>query len=497
VSPRVRAWIRRLIPALLLLALAGLAWARLGGGGGFSGGGGGGGGSDELAGLIIEILLRIAIELCFEYPEVGIPMLGITLLGTFLYMNYSSWRDAQPRPQELSPAPPGIPGRELRDLDPDFSRVVLLDLAHALFHRVHEARGHGEWAPLRPYLGSDLWRRVSGGQDLGPGLPRVDEVREVVVGSVTPTAARPRSPRQELVLRFRANYDEVRGSTEAALYVEQTWVLARPRGTPSPRPEAARVLGCPSCGATVELTPEGLCTFCDEPVVRGQHGWQVLSITSTVRTPQVPLELSPGHEAGTEASTRYDPDLARARRELKSRHPDLQLVDVLERLEWMFLELQAAWSAQDEERMRPLETDALHQAHRFWLDRYRARGWRNHIEDVTVTRKEVVRVEVDSYFEAVTVRIFATMKDYTLDRGNSVVGGDRGTPRQFSEYWTLVRTLEAARREEHPAGTCPSCGAPLDKVSAAGVCAYCDAKIVGGDFGWVLALIEQDEVYSG
>jgi hypothetical protein len=31
----------------------------------------------------------------------------------------------------------------------------------------------------------------------------------------------------------------------------------------------------------------------------------------------------------------------------------------------------------------------------------------------------------------------------------------------------------------------------------AGNCEYCQARVVSGDFDWVLSRIEQDEVYTG
>jgi hypothetical protein len=37
---------------------------------------------------------------------------------------------------------------------------------------------------------------------------------------------------------------------------------------------------------------------------------------------------------------------------------------------------------------------------------------------------------------------------------------------------------------------CPNCGAPLD-VDLAGVCKYCKASIMGGEYDWVLTRIEQ------
>ena len=37
---------------------------------------------------------------------------------------------------------------------------------------------------------------------------------------------------------------------------------------------------------------------------------------------------------------------------------------------------------------------------------------------------------------------------------------------------------------------CPNCGAPLD-VDLAGMCRYCKAPVMSGEYGWVLARISQ------
>ncbi len=67
--------------------------------------------------------------------------------------------------------------------------------------------------------------------------------------------------------------------------------------------------------------------------------------------------------------------------------------------------------------------------------------------------------------------------------------------RRFSEYWTFVRRV-GCTRQPHDLASCPNCAAPVE-VNQAGECAHCEATVTSGEFGWVLALIEQDDVYEG
>ena len=60
-----------------------------------------------------------------------------------------------------------------------------------------------------------------------------------------------------------------------------------------------------------------------------------------------------------------------------------------------------------------------------------------------------------------------------------------------------MRRVEAAGIAIGDPSKCPNCGAPLDKINMAGVCEYCGGKVISGAFDWVLAVITQDEEYTG
>ena len=108
---------------------------------------------------------------------------------------------------------------------------------------------------------------------------------------------------------------------------------------------------------------------------------------------------------------------------------------------------------------------------------------------------KISNIVLDAFYESITVRIFASMLDYTVDeKTGEVLHGDARRPRVFSEYWTLIRRV--GHSPSKAAGVqCPACGAPLDRVNQAGACEYCQCVITKGDFDWVLSNIEQDEVY--
>ena len=131
----------------------------------------------------------------------------------------------------------------------------------------------------------------------------------------------------------------------------------------------------------------------------------------------------------------------------------------------------------------------------YWIEMYKREGLRNITENTRIAHIQCVSVTSDAYYDAITVRVYASSLDYTVRTDNgTVVGGSQQKPREYTEYWTLIRSV-APKQVSHHEG-CPNCGAEL-KINMAGHCEYCQAKVTAGDFDWVLSRIEQDESYRG
>jgi hypothetical protein len=120
------------------------------------------------------------------------------------------------------------------------------------------------------------------------------------------------------------------------------------------------------------------------------------------------------------------------------------------------------------------------------------------LEKIDILNIVPVRINLDKFYESITVRIFASCLDYTIDKQGKLIGGSPKKPRAFSEYWTFIRTSGAENIDSgFDLKTCPSCGAPADKIGQAGICGYCGSKLSEGSFSWVLAIITQDDAYQG
>jgi predicted lipid-binding transport protein (Tim44 family) len=200
-------------------------------------------------------------------------------------------------------------------------------------------------------------------------------------------------------------------------------------------------------------------------------------------------------EVGTDLPTVYQADFDAARQRFQALNPDFSWPRVKARVQHIFLELQQAWTDLKWEKARPYETDSVFQMHRYWIEAYQRQQLRNVLKDITVEVIDPVRVLTDPFYDALTVRIFARMIDFTADAKGNRVSGQSTVPRRFSEYWTFIRR-RGAKATAPSSSQCPNCGAPL-RINMAGICEYCRGKVTSGEFDWVLSRIEQDEAYQG
>lgn len=482
---------------LALLLVAAAASARPGGGSSYSGGGssrsGGGGysGGGSSSGGGDDAIVALLVWLVFEHPVVGVPLVVVVVIAAVvkqrLVKSQTDWATVARTGFAAYPPPPPPPRpslEALRQIDAHFSRVVFEDFLYSLYAEVHRARGMGALDRLSAYLSPTAVQTLQQGTR-GP-------VEGVIVGAMTvESASASRGAGARVVVEFESNYTEAgRGC-----YAVERWTLVRGPTAKSRAPDRVRLLGCPNCGAPQEALFSGTCKHCGRVVNDGSFDWTVQHVELLRREERAPVLTANVEERGTQAPTIYDPALTGMLSALTAKDPAFDVGQFQARVGLVFQQFQIAWSARDLAKMRPFLSDALFTTQQYWIGAYLAQRLRNVTEGAHVTKLEVVKVASDAYFDAITVRLFATGLDYTLSDDGRLVSGSRSKPRPYSEYWTLIR----GTNKKGPTRTdlaCANCGAPL-AVNMTGHCTYCKVKVTTGDFDWVLSRIEQDESYTG
>ena len=407
--------------------------------------------SEDILLLIFIVMLFLAIMALMLYGV--LKMVG----SAFTYTtSRSSGTDMPSGDAPFSPLWRGDALEALRHDDPNFSEPAFREFAGLLYERFYEARPRGgNLDSLNAYIQASV---LTDARDL-----QLTAVNEVLVGGARLSSADNARglPRDfhGLQMEFEATYAVERGSAREEFYTVERWLFGRAKTTLSKDPEAMLKLGCPACGNPGEIGKDGKCPFCDQIVNRGNFQWKAFQRTVVERMPKPPMKVPPSggrrgvlneDEVGVDYPTVYPANFAAQQRAFAGRHPDFSWDAMRARVEAIFLNLQEAWSSLEFERARPFETDVLYDTHRYWIERYKSSGLRNRLEQVKITRVVPCRIEFDAFYEIYTVRIFASMVDYVVDREGKVVSGDRDKPRVFSEYWTFIRRVGASRPAFHP-----------------------------------------------
>jgi hypothetical protein len=393
-----------------------------------------------------------------------------------------------------SPPEPQVSQRrkllELQHSDPNFSLVLFDDFLVALYTEIKTAQGRGLLARYQPYLSPAAMSALG---------PPGGEITSVIVGSASVEEVNgldPSSSHVHVKIAFETNYGVRNPQGERAIYSHEEWIFARRRDAKSRTPDKARVIGCPNCGAPLDVVAAGVCTHCRSNVVGGAFDWVVESIAVLATEARGPMLTSNVAEEGTNYPSIIDPGAAPRFGALQTADAGTSWPGLSSRVGLIFTEFQTGWAARDLVKMRPFMSDALFATQTFWVEEYKRQGLRNITENARIASLELANVTQDAFFDAVTVRVYASSLDYTVaDATNQIVSGDRARPRQYTEYWTIIRG-RGAKGPPKLEKVCPNCGAPLN-VTMVGDCTYCKVKVTTGQFDWVLSRIEQDEVYRG
>ncbi len=157
-----------------------------------------------------------------------------------------------------------------------------------------------------------------------------------------------------------------------------------------------------------------------------------------------------------------------------------------------FFTVQEAWTDLKPDMSRRVMADGIWQQHRVQIEQYQEQHRRNILENLAIANATIVGAHSDQSFDTITLRIHAGCADYDIDTDkNKIVRGNK----QFSEWtedWNFQRSSSATTKADGGtmAAKCPNCGAPLD-LSLEGVCKYCKAPVMSGEYDWVLTRIDQ------
>jgi len=430
-------------------------------------------------------------------------MIGVPLALIILFIVYKT-KMANPSPDDeysslVASAPPAVNANvrdqsaaQLQQEDPNFSMPLFQDFCQLLYTNITTFAARQQLSKVSTYISEAA---ATGFSKYWAGA---EDIRDIIIGSCTVTGIYLGAAEENSIrLAMETNYTmkPMGGKKAVTFYESSSWTLSRKKGVKSKGPGEINRFGCPSCGGALDDNPEGKCPYCGSPMEKGLTTWYVTAVSIMERSNNGPDVGGYAPEVGTNDPTVFQVGLMEKMALYKQRYPDFTEEGFKQRVKQVFVGLQQAWTDQKWEKARPFETDQLFQVHLYWITHYRRQQVRNVLENIQVQAVEIVKLQHDAFFDAITVRIHAAMIDYTINYAGSYMGGDRKQPRYFTEYWTFIRR-GGVKESDKTLDQCPNCGAELN-IGMAGKCNYCNNIITTGEFSWILSMIEQDESYTG
>jgi predicted lipid-binding transport protein (Tim44 family) len=107
-----------------------------------------------------------------------------------------------------------------------------------------------------------------------------------------------------------------------------------------------------------------------------------------------------------------------------------------------FFKIQGAWADRDMNTVRHLLTPEMFGILQVDADKMRQEGQLNKLENIAVREVNFTEAWQESGQDYLTVRIYATLLDYTIDeKTGEIISGSKIEPTKFEEYWTFTRPV--------------------------------------------------------
>ena len=398
------------------------------------------------------------IRLLFIAPWLAIPLVG----GVVIYIIYQIYHRRQNLDLDAwNSGPPAPLHREhdtddLRKLDPDFSQVLFEDFAFRLFSTAQRARTTpAGLASIAPYVSPTAQTQLAK-RDPDDGSP----VEQVIVGAQriysidVPDAAVDDNNSPNYV-RIGVEYEANVMVGNHTYYSVERWSLHARRAAHEQAAESVEGFPVPELRRALASEGHGHAGVRD---VRASRRQRPLRLGRRARGPRLDgsapavADRRGPRARQRSAATMFAPTVNTAWSDLAAADTALTKDALAARVQLIYDTLNKAWSDNKLEPARGMVSDGLYDYLEYWVKAYVGQHLRNELVDMRMTQPpKVAKVIRDKWYDAVTVRIWGTGKDLVVNTDtDKVLRGSRSREREYSEYWTIIRS---ASRKGAPIAT--------------------------------------------
>lgn len=151
----------------------------------------------------------------------------------------------------------------------------------------------------------------------------------------------------------------------------------------------------------------------------------------------------PGPEGWGPVTTAQENDLAVGLSQIRRFDPSFDEARFRDAAQDIFFRVQGAWTRRDLASVEAMLGDEVRRTLQDDLDDLKRRGEVNRLENIAVREAEIVEAWQDRGEDLLTLRLLASLLDYTTDEAGTVKAGSDREPVKFEEYWTFARPIGA------------------------------------------------------
>jgi predicted lipid-binding transport protein (Tim44 family) len=152
--------------------------------------------------------------------------------------------------------------------------------------------------------------------------------------------------------------------------------------------------------------------------------------------------LQPPYLEQQQAPVEVEWDLDKGLRQIKSMDPLFGEDKFKDQAMDFFFKIQGAWVDRDLSTVKHLLTGEMFGLLQEDADKMKQEGQINKLENIAVREVNLTEAWQEAGQDYLTVRVYATLLDYTVDeKTGEVISGSKTEPVKFEEYWTFTRPI--------------------------------------------------------
>jgi len=134
-------------------------------------------------------------------------------------------------------------------------------------------------------------------------------------------------------------------------------------------------------------------------------------------------------------------DVDQGIRHLRQMDPAFDEVRFKEAAMDIFFRIQGAWANRDMKSVKHSLTDEMFEILQGDADRLKAEKKINKMDNIAVRSSDITEVWQEGGMDFITVRLLASLLDYTVSESGEMLAGSKTDPVKFEEYWTFTRPV--------------------------------------------------------